>query len=85
MATLPRVLEMGQLGVDQYRRAQSGVFGHQVCLTDLGPPDCPDTSLQYRSRHWTTSFRLLPILRRLAQILCLSTIITQGLCPIGGQ
>ncbi|MPL60892.1 hypothetical protein SDC9_06455 [bioreactor metagenome] len=27
----------------------------------LGPPDCPDTSLQYHSRHWTTSFHALPI------------------------
>ena len=26
-----------------------------------GPPDCPDTSLHYHSRHWTTSFQCVAV------------------------
>ncbi|GGE26951.1 hypothetical protein GCM10011345_36230 [Gemmobacter megaterium] len=49
-----------------------------------GPPDCPDTSLQYHSRHWTTSFHCVAVELRLPQIWWLSNEITLAL-PAGAQ
>ena len=45
------------------------------------PPDCPDTSLQYHSRHWITSFQMVADKGSVTQILCLSKQITQPLRP----
>ena len=51
-ATLSEFKEMGQLG---YKPNQSHDFqGFALVIT---PSDCPDTSLQYHSRHWITSFQ----------------------------
>ncbi len=56
-------------------------LGHQfqsvVCFAkglplENTPPDCPDTSLQYHSRHWITSFQMVADEVSLPQILCLS-------------
>lgn len=47
------------------------------------PSDCPDTSLQYHSRHWITSFQMVADRGRVTQILCLSKQFTQPLWPTG--
>lgn len=41
------------------------------------PHDCPDTSLQYHSRHWITSFQMVADKLSVTQILCSSTVFTQ--------
>lgn len=61
MATLPRVLEMGQLGTLKVPSRPIKDVLSSGLPSDDGLPDCPDLILQYRSRHWTTSFRLLPM------------------------
>ena len=71
----PSSKEMGQLGS---RPNQA------VCLTrglplENTPPDCPDTSLQYHSRHWITSFQKIADKMSLPHILCLSNLFTQPL------
>jgi hypothetical protein len=55
-----------------------------VCFTkglplENTPSDCPDTSLQYHSRHWITSFQKIADTGIITQILCLSKQITQPL------
>jgi hypothetical protein len=45
---------MGQL---ELKQAQSVVCSPKGLPLENTPPDCPDTSLQYHSRHWITSFQ----------------------------
>ena len=66
---------MGQLGVGQADGPIKGVLPAGLPSGD-DPSDCSNTYLQYRSRHWTTSFRLFLISKRWGQILCLSTFFT---------
>jgi hypothetical protein len=40
------------------------------------PHDCPETALQYHSRHWVTSFQNVADKEMVAQILCLSKVFT---------
>lgn len=63
---------MGQLGTLKVpSRPISDVLSSGLPLDD-GLPDCPDLILQYRSRHWTTSFHYVADEWRLAQIWYLS-------------
>ena len=66
---------MSQLGI----KIQSVVCLSKGLPLENTPPDCPDTSLQYHSRHWITSFQMVADKGRLTQILCLSKQFTQAL------
>jgi hypothetical protein len=63
---------MGQLGFKPNQKS----IPRGLPLENI-PSDCPDTSLQYHSRHWITSFQNVADGGRLAQILCLSKPFTQ--------
>ena len=74
---LARSTEMVRLGswIGSVRPSQG--FRPLGLPSGLGPPDCPDTSLQYHSRHWITSFQKIADKQKVTQISCLSKEITQ--------
>lgn len=55
---------MGQLGFKPNQWLDS-----KGLPLDIVPPDCPDTSLQYHSRHWITSFQCVADKGKVTQIL----------------
>jgi hypothetical protein len=63
---------MGQLG---FKPNLVVCFAKGLPLENT-PHDCPDTYLQYHSRHWITSFQNVAAKRMVAQILCLSKVFT---------
>lgn len=64
---------MSQLGI----KIQSAVCLPEGLPSENTPSDCPDTSLQYHSRHWITSFQMVADKQKVTQILCLSKQFTQ--------